>query len=46
MDKEVGMSKNIGFDKAAENLIQRFSNAWMEYHLPMTRRSSSKTNLN
>ncbi|MDO8580895.1 MAG: hypothetical protein Q7S13_05385 [Candidatus Omnitrophota bacterium] len=31
---------DIGFEKATQDWLERFSKAWMEYHLPKQRRPS------
>ena len=33
---------DIGFDKAAEDWIKRFSKAWMDYHMPQKKFSASQ----
>ena len=32
---------DIGFDKAAEQWLKKFSKAWMQYHLPKKQREYS-----
>lgn len=34
--------RDIGFEQASIDWLERFSKAWMDYHMPKRKRSSSK----
>ena len=36
---------DIGFEKAAQDWLEKFSKAWMHYHLPKKKTNSSKSSL-
>ncbi len=35
--------ENLGFEKAAEDWLKRFSKAWMDYHMPKRKTPTKKT---
>ena len=37
------MGYDIGFERAAEDWLERFSKAWMKYHMPKRKISKKKT---